>query len=69
MRRMRNTFLALLIGCCTPALVWVGAGSALYQSRRKLREVWAGVCRFDADCPPGFFCVNGRCVPEPEKAV
>jgi len=69
MRRIRNTFLALLVGFCTPALVWVGAGSALYQSRRKLREVWVGVCRIHADCPPGFFCVNGRCIPEPEKAV
>ncbi len=21
-------------------------------------------CRIDADCPPGFVCVRGRCVPQ-----
>jgi hypothetical protein len=69
MRRIRNTCLALLIGCCTPALVWAGVGSALFESRRKTREARTMVCRIDADCPPGFLCVNGRCMPQPENAA
>jgi len=69
-RRLRDTFLALLIGCCAPVLVWVGAGSALYHRQKRAKERWAEmVCRIDADCPSGYLCVNGRCVPEPEKAL
>jgi len=24
-------------------------------------------CKTDADCPPGYVCINGVCVPEKEK--
>ncbi len=68
MKKLRNCILALLIGCCTPLLIWVGVGISLYHSpkRTKLREKalpnWA--CSVDSDCPPGFVCVGGYCVPD-----
>ena len=42
------------------SIIWVGAGSALYQSRKKALPK---TCAFDADCGPGFVCINGRCIP------
>ena len=72
MRHLRNALLALLIGCCAPVVIWVAGGVALYQAsyqRRKGREL-AGTalpdlaCSIDADCPPGYMCNNGYCVPD-----
>ncbi len=67
MKRLRNCALALLIGFCTPLLIWVGAGCALYQSRKQkelLKQALPNVaCFIDTDCPPGFICWRGRCVP------
>ena len=67
MKRLRNCTVALLIGICAPALIWVGAGSALYQSRKQgnlLKQAFANVaCSLDSDCPSGFVCVSGHCVP------
>lgn len=66
MKRLRNCTLALLIGLCTPLLIWVGAGSALYQSRKQKNLVKRALtnvaCSIDTDCPPGFVCVSGYCV-------
>ncbi len=68
MRRLRNVSLALFAGCLAPLLIWVGAGSALYHSRKQARLLekalpnWA--CSIDADCPPGFVCAGGYCVLE-----
>ena len=59
MRRFRNSLFALLIGLAAPLLIWVGAGRALYQSRQKTHP---RTCALDADCPPGFACVDGHCV-------
>lgn len=61
MRRLRNMVLAFLIGCSTPILIWVGAGSALYQRRKE--KTLPGACSIDADCPLGYVCVSGRCMP------
>jgi len=65
MKRLRNCTLALLIGFCTPLLIWVGAGCALYQSRKQkelLKQALPNVaCSIDSDCPPGFVCVSGQC--------
>ena len=66
MKRLRNCTLALLLGCSAPLLIWAGAGMALYQKRRAaspLKQALSGVsCSIDTDCPPGYICLNGRCV-------
>jgi hypothetical protein len=68
MKRLRNLTLVLLLGCSAPLLIWVGAGVALYQKRRaasSLKQALSGAsCSIDADCPPGYICLNGRCVPQ-----
>ena len=67
MKRFGSCCLALVMGCCAPLLVFTGAGSALYQSRKRIklqkRTVPQFMCSIDADCPPGYECLNGRCVP------
>ena len=72
MKRVRNCTLALLLGLCAPLLIWVGAGVALYQRRRQANLVKQAlpdlVCSIDADCPPGYVCVNDRCVPQETAA-
>ena len=68
MKGFRNCVVALLLGVSAPILIWVGAGSALYQSRKRAKllekALPAPTCAIDADCPLGYVCVNGRCVPE-----
>ena len=72
MRHFRNALIALLIGCFVPVVIWVTGGVALYQrtvensKRRRLARVInpALTCHIDTDCPPGYACVNGCCVPE-----
>ncbi len=67
MRNLRNCGIALLLGCFMPVLIWVGAGAALYQSRKEanlLKQALPdSVCRINADCPSGFVCTAGHCVP------
>ena len=70
MRRFGSCCLALLFGCCTPILIWAGAGSVLYQglSKSKKTEVLGRAlphttCSIDNDCPLGFVCIGGHCVP------
>ena len=67
MKRLRNCMVALLFGCCVPLLIWVGAGATLYQSRKQtnlLKQALPNLaCSIDTDCPPGFACVEGQCVP------
>lgn len=70
MKRFGSCCLALLFGFFTPALIWVGAGAALYQGvyqskKTKIpgRTLPYTVCSVDNDCPPGFICVGGHCVP------
>ena len=68
MKRLRNCILALLMGCSVPILIWVGAGCAMYQSRKGARLFEKAllnlVCSIDSDCPQDYTCVNGRCIPQ-----
>lgn len=68
MKRLRNCMVALLLGLSTPVLIWVGAGSAFYQYRKQAKLLKGALPRFtcavDADCPPGFICINGHCMSE-----
>jgi hypothetical protein len=72
MRYIKNALLALLVGCCVPVVIWVAGGVALYQAsyqRRKGKELAGAAlpdlaCSVDTDCPHGYMCINGYCVPE-----
>ena len=46
---------------------------SLYFIYQQLRTKFAGnikesienmVCSIDTDCPPGYICINGKCVPQ-----
>ncbi len=67
MRGLRNCILALLAGCLTPVLIWVGAGVALNQIRKQsnlLKRALPNLtCAIDLDCPAGYTCMSGHCVP------
>ena len=65
MKGVRNVVTALLIGSLTPMLVWAASGAALYERRKEknlLKQASNLTCSIDADCPPGYACVNGRCI-------
>jgi len=67
MKSFRNVCVALLFGCFMPVLIWVGVGTAVYQFRKEAKQVKQAipdsVCSIDTDCPPGYICISGRCVP------
>ncbi len=64
MKTLRNCTVALLLGLSAPVLIWVGAGAALVSARREKMAVrQPATCSVDADCPPGFVCIGGRCTP------
>ncbi len=67
MRGLRNCMLALLAGLLAPLLIWAGAGVALHQSRQRSgllkRALHDLACSIDTDCPAGYMCVSGHCVP------
>lgn len=64
MTRLKYVGLGLLVATFMPVAIWVAAGSALYQGRTKARRLESASCSTDADCPPGYACVGGRCLPE-----
>jgi hypothetical protein len=52
------------------ALIWYITGGGIYQAIRRAREKSTQTlenlaCSVDADCAPGYACVNGYCVPAP----
>ncbi len=67
MKRLRNCMLALLIGCSTPLLIWVGSCVSLYQRQKEVklskRALPNLLCSIDSDCPLDYICVDGHCVP------
>ena len=62
MKSIGKCFLAIGLGCISPLLIWTGAGVALYQSGKRSRLAKL-VCSIDTDCPSGFVCQGGQCVP------
>jgi Cys-rich repeat protein len=53
------------------AFVWylnIGGISAAIRERRALKLLEKSPssqsCAIDSDCPSGYVCINGRCVPE-----
>ena len=56
--------LALLAAVVFPLLILVAAGIALHENEWRLRRrIVDLVCSIDSDCPPGYVCVSGRCIP------
>ena len=62
--------LVILVSVFVPLLIWASAfiGTWLiFAERRARRGLIAArniiTCRIDADCPPGYMCIDGRCVP------
>ncbi|OGN99084.1 MAG: hypothetical protein A2Y58_03510 [Chloroflexi bacterium RBG_13_51_52] len=69
LKRCGVTGMVLLAGISAPFLIWWGA---IYCMRQIYREYWhirgwlqAGklACSLDNDCPPGYVCIDGRCMP------
>jgi len=68
-KRVGAVFLAVVGGISMPFLVWVAGIAALYQifSEWRATRTWLTsvnlTCDIDADCPPGYQCIGGRCEP------
>ncbi|MDD4859306.1 MAG: hypothetical protein PHR56_03775 [Dehalococcoidales bacterium] len=63
MNSVFNTILALIIGLMAPVLIWVGVANALMEARKRAKLSKTS-CAIDSDCPPGFVCYDGRCMPQ-----
>lgn len=59
--------LASLAVLIPAALIWYVNVGGMYQmvkaARKRSKQAPNIVCALDADCPPGYACINGRCVP------
>lgn len=61
--------LVVLMAVFMPILIWVAAirniRLALVERRvsHRVSAAEAIACRIDTDCPPGYRCLEGRCVP------
>ncbi len=68
-RGILSVCLAMLVGFSFPLLVWVAIISAFRQifSEWRATRTWLTsvnlTCNIDAECPPGYQCIGGRCVP------
>ena len=62
-RRLGYLLLFAVVGVLMPFSIMV-AGAAAFGAKGRLSRADArGVCRVDDECPSGFVCLNGRCVP------
>ncbi len=34
------------------------------QASNRVKAASPSVCAIDADCPPGYVCLNGSCIPQ-----
>ncbi len=61
--------LAVLAGISVPLLIWAALISCFRQIYQEWRSVRAGLragnlaCNLNSDCPPGYECAGGRCLP------
>ncbi len=70
MKRVKYLGLALGTVVLMPVMIWTAAGAAGISSLRRLRRAYpAGnlTCSADTDCPTGYTCVGGVCVPEGQQ--
>ncbi|MDP2917706.1 MAG: hypothetical protein Q8O16_07255 [Dehalococcoidia bacterium] len=65
-RKVPYILLFFMVAILMPVLIWIGLGIAIRDLLRRWRESWLVstlVCRFDTDCPPGWVCIAGKCMP------
>ena len=64
-KRVGATFVAILLGINIPLLIWVAIITFFRQMYVEWRAFRAGLlaCSLNTDCPPGYQCVQGRCLP------
>jgi Cys-rich repeat protein len=55
----------MLVGLLMPLSIALAGAVALRERRKDDRpsEASRPACAADSECPPGFVCFNGRCVP------
>jgi hypothetical protein len=66
MEQIAGIFQAIGIFIVFPSIIgFIIVGSFLIWHRRTStkRNITNLVCSINSDCPPGFVCVNGHCVP------
>ena len=69
--RVEAVFLVVLAGISVPLLIWVAIIIALRQIFAEWRAARAQLlsgnlaCSINADCPPGYECIGGKCLPMP----
>lgn len=68
MKRLGYVLLFLVAGALYPLyLTWGGLGIYTYKSLKTAGAAKKGTplaCSVNADCPPGYMCLDGRCIPE-----
>ncbi len=69
-RKGGSIALALIASFTVPFLIWTAVVLSVRQIYREWLAVRAGLmagnlaCRLDNDCPPGYVCVSGKCLPQ-----
>ena len=65
--KVSAVLLAFLTTILAPVLIWIALAIVVRELLLRWRESRlpsAMVCRIDADCPLGYICLAGRCVPQ-----
>lgn len=68
-KRIGAVFLAILVSISVPLLVLAAVITAFWQIFAEWRTIRAGLlggnlaCGIDSDCPLGYGCMDGKCVP------
>jgi len=56
--------LPLIIGLIVISLVFTFQSLKKSMSENHEQKLIDLVCKIDADCPEGYLCVNGQCIPQ-----